>query len=158
MFTRNDLSIMRLVTTWGGPGARVTVQFPEQWTDETRERTFVLRSTEGMPGVTERGHGIHINAMHGDRQDWRGAFKTLDMDEAIDHLVVYLNELAERQRAQRATESPLAELFDALSDFGNSLNDSSRRDFHKEWARVRAAFVAVDMAMVLPDCAKEVPQ
>lgn len=146
--TREDLTIERSTADWGGPIAVVTVSFPDPWTAELKPRVFELKSTEGMEGIPLGGHGIHVGEVHGGhRDDWRGAFDTTDMDKAVGHLVEYLNELVERQLAEQATESPLSRLSEALSDFGESLNDGSRRDFREEWARVRAVFVAVDMAM-----------
>ena len=147
--TREDLAISYSTSDWGGPVAVVTAELPQPWTEETEPRTFELKSTKGMDRITEGGHGIHIFEMpdHHGRPDWRGAFKTTDLQQALDWFVEYLNELVERQAVSQRAEGVLSQLNGALTDFGESLNDESCRDFRAEWDRVREAFVGVDLAV-----------
>ncbi|RKR92631.1 hypothetical protein BDK92_7073 [Micromonospora pisi] len=149
MITRDDLTITRSTAEWGGPIAVVTVDFPERWTNELKTRTFELRSTEGLDTISSDG-GIFVHELHPGRhrdRDWRGVFKTLDMEEALVRLVKYLNQLLDRQNAEVSASSSLAELREALSGFENALEDNSRRDFEEEWAQAVAAMTAVDIAL-----------
>lgn len=146
--TRDNLAIEHGTADWGGPTAKVTVN-----AGPLEGRVFTLRSTQGLDSGTaaelSKGGGIHVAS--GDpeatRPDWRGVFKTFDMDRAIGWLVGEVNELAERKRVEDATWSERAELDEAVEHFGDSLGESSRRDFREEWQRVQRAVVALEMKM-----------
>lgn len=147
-YSRDDLTITHGTTNWGGPFATITTTWRERWGHNPGMRMFELKSTEGLDKVTEGGEGVFLSEVHDKaRPEFLGAFKTFDMDEAIDQLVGYLNHLSDRQAAEEATASPLQELTEALSDFGDSLEDRSHRDFEVEWARLKLAVSAVDVAL-----------
>jgi hypothetical protein len=147
--TREDLTIEHSTSRWGGPVARISVEFPQAWTGEPETRTFELKSTEGLDPIAKERHSIHVGEI-GERvrdNDWRGCLRTVDMEEAIGEFVDWLNHLVERQSASSATEGARARLSEALTDFGDSLDDRSWRDFRTEYANAKAAFVALDMVM-----------
>jgi hypothetical protein len=145
LITRDDLTDVHGAAD-AGPTAVVKVN-----AGPLEGRTFTLRSTELLPdshgGATTlaRGGGIHVDASDPDekRIDWRGAFKTYDMGEAVDSLVTYINELAERAAVEDSLWGVMSELTDALSGFQDALNENSRRDWREEWARAQDAFAAV---------------
>lgn len=147
IITADDLTIEHSTSTWGGPTATVTVN-----ADPFAGRTFWLRSTEGHPRVGDltKGGGIHVSGTdpdHGGRHDWRGAFRTYDMLEAIHDLIGHINALAARRQVEEATFSPLSELHAALGDFGTALEETSPRDYRNEWQRVRDAVAQIELVM-----------
>ena len=145
--TREHLTTEHGTARWGGPTAKVTVN-----AGPLAGRAFWLRSTEGLDDNINprKGGGIHMDAADpddGGRHDWRGAFRTHDMGEAIDSLVTYINDLAERQRIQDATWAESSALTEAWQAFSDALDESSPRDFRAEWVRVRQAVAAMEMTM-----------
>ncbi len=146
--TRDNLTIEHGTARWGGPTATVTVN-----AGPLTGRRFWLRSTQGLDDDTAtdltKGGGIHVDASDPDSSlhDWRGAFKTYDMDEAINGLVDEINEMAVRQRVQDATWSETAALAEMVEAFTDALGESSRRNFREEWQRVQQAVAALDLKM-----------
>lgn len=145
--TVDNVAVEHGTARWGGPTATVTIN-----AGPFAGRTFWLRSTQGLDSDVadlNRGGGIHLDASEPDgrRHDWRGAFKTHDMGEAIDGLIKYVNELAERQRVQDATWAETSALSEAWQAFTDSLEESSRLDFRAEWRRVLEAVAAIDMVI-----------
>ncbi|MEU7170268.1 hypothetical protein ABZ949_02100 [Micromonospora tulbaghiae] len=146
--TRDDLTIEHGTARWGGPTATITIN-----TGTLAGRRFWLRSTQGLDNDTTndlaKGGGIHVDAAAPDsaRSDWRGAFKTYDMDEAINSLVDEINDWAARDRVQEATWAELSALSDAVTAFNDSLEERSLRDFRREWQRVQETVAALDMKM-----------
>ena len=144
--TRDDFTIEHSTAKWGGPTAKVTIT-----RGPLAGRTFWLRSTQGLDNDITRdlskGGGIHLDGADPDRSHhgWRGAFKTFDMNEAIDRLVDYVNDIAERERVQDATWSETAALSEAVQAFTDALNESSQLNFLREWQRVQEAVAALDM-------------
>ena len=141
-----DFIIERGTSAWGGPKAKITVT-----AGPLVGRSFWLRSTEGMDSPTaanlKKGGGIHVDATEPDkgRFDWRGSFDTWDMDEAIDGMVAYVNERAERHYVQDATWQDTSELAAAVESFTDSLSEVNARNFREEWQRVQRVVVALDM-------------
>lgn len=145
--TRDDLTVELGTAPWGGPTAKATVT-----AGPLEGRTFWLRSTEGLPGGDatndlERGGGIHLDASDPDAsiRGWMGAFKTYDMETALDWLVEEVNELALRAEIKDATWQQHGALESALEDFGYSLGEVTPRDWREEWQRVEEAFTALAM-------------
>ncbi|MCW6008709.1 hypothetical protein K1W54_29810 [Micromonospora sp. CPCC 205371] len=143
--TRDDLSVEHGDAEYG-PTAKVTVN-----AGPLAGRTFILRSTEKMTNIggsqlsLRKGGGIHVDAGDPDAKfvDWRGAFRTFDMDKAIDYLVEEVNELAVRAALQDSLWGVLHAVTDGLSGFEESLQESSRRDWREEFAGLGRAFVAL---------------
>jgi len=156
MITREDLTLEPFTQHWGGEGMRASVAFPDLWAPEgTRPRSFELWSTKGLRGTPKAGGGTHVNdTTNGKTYDWRGVLPANEMDEAIDQLVDYINDLIDRQALAWKMESALHQLRDALSRFHNSLEDDSRFDYDEEWPKARAAFEAVELAMAKPESVK----
>lgn len=142
--TRDDLTVEHGTAEFG-PTANVTVK-----AGPLAGRTFRLRSTENMTEPTgvatslRKGGGIHLDGGDTDsaRVDWRGAFKTFDMEVALDWLVEYVNDVAVRKAVEDATWGVLGDLADTLTAFRDSLEESSRREWRVEWQRACDAFVA----------------
>lgn len=142
---RDDLTVEHGDAEYG-PTAKVTVN-----AGPLADRTFMLRSTERMADVggsqlsLRKGGGIHVDAGDPDAKyvDWRGAFRTFDMDKAIDYLVEEVNELALRAAVQDSLWGVLHSVTDALNGFEESLQESSRRDWREEFAGLGRAFVAL---------------
>jgi hypothetical protein len=143
--TRDDLTISHSVGAWGGPIATIT--FPARLIvdyDSERTATWRLSSTVGMDPIANDKHRILVDEGE-DGRSWRGAFDTTDMDEAIDGLVEHLNALRIRQQIEN--RAPVVEFRDAVEAFIDSLGSTSRRNWQDEWAAVRQAATAVEMAM-----------
>lgn len=146
--SREDLSVEYSTAKWGGETAKVTVN-----SGELAGRSFWLRSTKGLESDRcndlDTGGGIHVDGSEPDvgHFDWRGAFKTFDIEEAIDLLIEYINELSERRRVEEATYGELSDLEEALSSFSDSLRETSSKDFKEEWRRIQAAVVAMELKM-----------
>lgn len=144
--TREGLTIECGTAKWGGPTVTVTVN-----DGPLQGRTFWMRSTEGHDNVTlEKGGGFHIDASEpdgGGRHDWRGVFRTYNVNEAIDSLVEYINELAERRRVQDESWAEMGAINESVREFGEALEESSMRDFRAEWVRIREAVAAMEIVM-----------
>lgn len=151
-YSRTDLTITYGTSNFGGPVATAVVSG-----GPLAKRTFELKSTEGLSqldGVLDKPQ-VHVHELRdGLLLNWHGALRTADMEEALDGLVEYLNDLADRLAAQDAVAGTLYHLRDALGDFDDSLEELNRRDFRVEWENVKAAVVAVDVA--LTDATREV--
>lgn len=150
MITRDQLNIVRSTAEWGGEILTITVNDPPNRLDGS---TFRLRSPKGLKGMSKRDHyGFVVDEHYGeitddDRGTWHGSTDAEDAEAAIDEIVDHLNELVARDRVNDATCSALSELRDALSDFDQSLEHATPRDFRDEWKRAKAAIAAIDMAM-----------
>lgn len=144
--TRDDLTIEYGVASWGGPTAIITVN-----REPLEGRVYWLRSTYGLDNDTTRdlrkGGGIHLYASDPDGRynDWRGAFKTFDMDEAINDLVEYINEEAVRKVIEDVTWQHTSDLTDAVTAFTDAINGTSRRDWRKQWQWVQETVAGLDM-------------
>jgi hypothetical protein len=148
--TAADLIVDRSTADWGGPVATVT--FPASlitaWASDGDTRTFRLRSTEGHDRVDADKYSILIDEPGPDGRAGRllGAFRTVDMDEALRQLVEHLNDLHRRFLVDDATSTAVGDLSDAIRGFTEALEEQSWRDFRTEWANVRAAFHAAELA------------
>lgn len=144
---REHLTVEQGTAEWGGPTAKATVT-----AGPLNGRTFWLRSTQGLGSDTTndlaKGGGIHLDASDpngGNGHDWRGAYKTFDMDEALGLLVGEVNDLAVRERVQDATWAETSALREAFDAFTDGLGESSRHDWQAEWRRVQDAVAALEM-------------
>jgi hypothetical protein len=149
MITLDDLTVERSTADWGGPIATVTVNAGPK-----ARSVFALRSTEGIdrgaggPGSTlANGGGIHVDAgePEGGRPDWRGAFRTFDMDEDLALLVDYVNDLAVRDAVQEATWAETSAVEEGIRGFTDALGQSSRRDWRQELDQLVEAVAALRM-------------
>lgn len=148
MITIDNLTIERGTANWGGPTATVTVV-----AGQLAGRVFTLRSTEGLerdgrPTLTlANGGGIHVDAGNPDSShpDWRGVFRTYDMNQAIADLIDYLDELAVRDRVQEATWAETSAMREALEAFDNALGESSRLDWRDQLQQLLTATAALDL-------------
>ena len=126
-----------------GPTATITVN-----AGPLTGYTFTLRSTEHMDDPVNdlsRGGGIHLSGAPGPGFDWRGAFRTYNMGEAIEGLVEYVNKLAPRRRIWNNTSSERFVLQNALDEFEESLNSRDADDDPAVlWRRVLDAVAAMD--------------
>lgn len=151
--TLEHLTIEQGISPWGGPLIRITIleKLIETTWDEGRERTFELKHTKGLEGMSgrDKGHGWHVDDVTDGfgHMNWHGVLRmrdAADTDAAIAEMVSYFNHLASRDRVNQAMESPLSEVRGALSGFETSLEFRSSRDHNEEWPRFLAAVAAAD--------------
>lgn len=153
--TREQITVEHATSDWGGPIIRMSlpnklVESASWRADEMR--TFELKHTKGMEGMTARdkGHGWHVfDASGSASHDWHGVLnmrRADDTEAAIGEMVGYLNHLAARGRVSEAMHAALSDVEEALRDFNQSLEFRSYRDHNQEWPRFIAAVAAADAA------------
>lgn len=154
--TRDQLTIEHGTSNWGGPVIRIGL--PNKLVEscswpEDRVRTFELKHTKGLEGMSgrDKGHGWHVDDVgsSGGLSGWHGVLEMRDVDDpeaAIDEMLAYLNHLAVRDRVSTAVQPLISDLEEALRGFNESLEFRSYRDHNVEWPRVVDAVAAVDAA------------
>lgn len=156
-YEREHFTIDKSEGTYGPIWVVTAIAGPLASNERYNKQHYVLRSTEHMDYIgkfKKTDPSVMLDVTYGEDPikhsgAWKGAFRTKDMNKAVDWLIETLNDNQVLTAIEQETEGPRYELGKALEHFAEATEHFPRYDVESRVEEIKDAFAAFIQAYEL---------